>query len=253
MKLNKLYILLSALTLIILGSSIVLNILLYNRARQYYVELNQVRLDPIGLNYYPLTSNQRDKTITNPIRVVFFGDSRALGWVPSDINGYEFINRGISSQTSVQILQRFNNHVKPLHPDVIVIQLGINDLKTIGLFPDRKQAIVANCRANIDRIVQESRNLGALVIISTIFPAGEISLERKPFWSDEINQAVKEVNIYISTLTTDKIIKFDAFSLLADERGLMRREYRMDELHLNEQGYKIINREFVPLLKSLKP
>jgi lysophospholipase L1-like esterase len=252
MKLTKLYILLSALALITLGSSIVLNILLYNRARQYYLELNEVRLDPVGLNYYPLESNQRNKTAANPIRVVFFGDSRALGWTPSDINGYEFINRGISSQTSIQILQRFNNHINPLHPDVIVIQLGINDLKTIGLFPERKQSIIANCKANIARIVKESRNLGAVVIVSTVFPAGEVPLERKPFWSDEINQAVKEVNTYISTLTTDKIIKFDAFSLLADERGLMRREYRMDELHLNEQGYKIINREFVPLLRSLK-
>lgn len=252
MKLNKFYILLSALVLIVIGGSIFLNVLLFNRAKRYYLELNEVRLDPVGLNYYPLTSNQRNKTVANPIRVVFFGDSRALGWSPSDINGYEFINRGISSQTSIQILQRFKHHVSPLRPDVIVIQLGINDLKTIGLFPDRKQSIVANCQANIDRIVKESRNLGAVVIVSTIFPAGEISLERKPFWSDEINQAVKEVNTYISTLAAEKIVKFDAFSLLTDERGLMRGEYRIDELHLNEQGYQKLNQEFVPLLRYLK-
>jgi lysophospholipase L1-like esterase len=248
----KLNILLSALALLILGSSIALNILLYNRARQYYLELNEVRLDPVGLNYYPVESNQRSKSIANPTRVVFFGDSRALGWAPSNISGYEFINRGISAQTSIQILQRFKQHVSPLQPDVIVIQLGINDLKTIGLFPDRKQAIVANCKANIERIVKEARNLGAVVVISTIFPAGEVTFERKSFWSDEIDGAVKEVNTYISTLAAEKIVKFDAFSLLADERGLMRVEYRMDQLHLNALGYQKLNQEFVPLLRSLK-
>jgi lysophospholipase L1-like esterase len=251
MKSNKIYIFFMGFLMAILGSSIVLNILLSNRAKQYYIELNDTRLDPVGLGNYPLEANPRNKTNTNQTRVVLFGDSRAFSWPSPDVNGYEFINRGIGSQTSVQTIQRFKYHVSPLRPDVIVIQVGINDLKTIALFPERRQSIVANCRANIERIVKESRDLGAIVIISTIFPAGEVPLERKLFWSDQVNQAVKEVNSYIATLAGEKIIVFDAFSLLADEQGLMRREYRSDELHLNGLGYKIINKEFVQLLRSL--
>lgn len=251
MKFNQVDIVKIALIVTILVSSISLNFLLYNRAKQYYIELNDTRLDPVGLGNYPLEANPRNKTNTNQTRVVFFGDSRAFSWLSPDVNGYEFINRGIGSQTSVQTIQRLKYHLSPLRPDIIVLQVGINDLKTIALFPKRRESIIANCRANIEGIVKESRDLGAIVIISTIFPTGEVPLERKLFWSDEVNQAVKEVNSDIATLAGEKIIVFDAFSFLADEQGLMRREYRSDELHLNAQGYKIINQEFVQLLRSL--
>ncbi len=249
---NKLYILLSVLVLVLLGSSIVLNVLLYNRAKQYYLEVNETRLDPLGLSDYPEDPKRPNNADADQIRVVFFGDSRAASWPSPNVTGYEFINRGISSQTSVQTIQRFEHHVRPLQPDVVVVQVGINDLKTIPLFPEQRQSIVANCRANIKRIVEESRNLGAVVIVNTIFPAGKVPLERKPLWSDDVNQAVEEVNTYIATLAGEKVIVFDAFSILADEQGIMLRQYRKDELHLNKLGYESLNKEFVQLLKTVE-
>jgi hypothetical protein len=51
MKLPKPNVILSALVLTILGSSIFLNFALYNQAKKYYLEVNQVRLDPLGLTY----------------------------------------------------------------------------------------------------------------------------------------------------------------------------------------------------------
>jgi hypothetical protein len=84
-----------ALILTILVSSIVLNFLLYNRDKQYYIELNDTRLDPVGLGNYPLETNQRNKTNTNQTHIL----------PSSDVNGYEFINRGIGSSTSVSTIQ----------------------------------------------------------------------------------------------------------------------------------------------------
>ena len=247
---NKLFIPLISLILLMLGSSIVFNILLFNQAKKYYLQVNETRLDPFGLNHYPVNLNKAiDK---DKIRVVFFGDSRADGWISPKIDGYEFINRGIHAQTSVQTLERFEYHVNSLQPNIIIIQVGVNDLKTIALFPERKDSIVANCRDNIKRIVDESKSLGAVIILTTIFPVGEVPIQRQPFWSDDIAKTVEEVNAYISTLAEDKVVIFDAFSILADNQGIMLKKYGSDELHLNNQGYEILNKELVQLLDKIK-
>ena len=241
-------------TILLSGSliiSIALNLLIYNRAKQYYLEVNQVRLQPLELNAYPPESNPPKPEQNTQKRVVFFGDSRVQAWPAPTVANYEFINRGIGGQTSVQIIQRLEQHLRPLQPDIVVVQLGINDLKTIPLFPEKKDEIIANCRENIGEIVKRSRDLGALVVVTTIFPFGEITLVRKPFWSDDVLLAVEEINAYISTLADDRIIVFDAFSLLADDRGMMPRKYRLDELHYNQQGYEKINQEFSELLRTL--
>ncbi|AFY99269.1 SGNH/GDSL hydrolase family protein [Calothrix sp. PCC 6303] len=249
MKLRKLNVILSALVLTILGSSIFLNFVLYNQAKKYYLEVNQVRLDPLGLTYHPINSSEA--TNTRSLRVVFFGDSRAFGWISPNVKEYEFINRGISSQTSVQSLERFSSHVSSLKPNLVVIQIGINDLKNVALFPDRRDTIIRNCKANIRRIVEDSKNLGATVIVTTIFPVGEVPLQRKPFWSDDVGKAVKEVNTYIATLADNKTIVFDTFPILADNQGMVLEKYRSDELHLNQQGYMAINSKFVELLNAI--
>ncbi|MEO0536728.1 MAG: GDSL-type esterase/lipase family protein [Cyanobacteria bacterium P01_A01_bin.123] len=254
MKSNKIFILMSTVLLLLLGGSIYLNAQLYQQAKKYYFEVNETRLDPFGLSEYPATLEQVSHDSgadQSKIRVVFFGDSRAAGWVSPNASGYEFINRGISSQTTAQTIQRFAYHVNPLQPDVVVIQVGVNDLKTVALFPRRKDEIIANCRANIQQIVDEARRLGATVILTTILPTGEVPLERRPFWSDEIDIAIQEVNAYIATLAEDQVIVFDAFSLLANDQGKMVEAYRSDELHFNEQAYVLLNQKLVPLLDTI--
>lgn len=251
--------LLKGLVLAAIAGSILLNFALFGQAKKYYLELNQTRLDPVGLSYFPA----QDVARTDSFRVVFFGDSRAASWIfpspppASNSDNYEFINRGIPSQTSVQTVQRFSAHVRPLKPDVVVVQVGINDLKTIALFPERREVIATNCRANIKRIVEDSRKLGAVVVLTTIFPVGEVPLARKPFWSDAIAVSVTELNAYIATLAEnktgdDKTLLFDAFSLLVDSRGMMAQKYSLDELHLNEQGYGVLNQALMPLIDGIK-
>lgn len=237
---------LTTIGLLMLASSIALNFFLYNRLYQYYIELNQTRLDPSGLNYFP--GNSLPSTRGKRQRVVFFGDSRAASWMAPAIEGYEFINRGINSQTTIQTVQRFDQHVRSLQPDIIVIQVGINDLKTIPLFPEQREAIVSNCQNNIERIVRSARKLGAKVMITTIFPVGEVPLERRPVWSKEVGEAVIEVNAFITQLSDDGIVVFDAFSVLANEQGTMQPNYGLDELHLNQQGYEILNQALIQQL-----
>lgn len=219
-------------------------VILYNQCKEYYIELNQIRLSPLQLNEYPPEANPPKNGQRFKKRVVFFGDSRALAWPAPHLATYEFINRGIYGQTSVQVRQRFDQHIRPLKPDIVVVQVGMNDLKTIGLFPEKRQQIVKNCQENICEIAKEAHKLGAVVILTTIFPFGDIPPARKPFWSDDILSAVYEVNAHIASLADDKVIVFDTYSILADNRGMMPRKYRIDALHYNLLGYETLNQTF---------
>ena len=75
-----------------------------------------------------------------------------------------------------------------------MVEAGINDLKAIPLLPRRRDQIVSDCKANLRQIVRRSREGGAVVIVSTIFPPGKVPLERRMVWSPEIEKAVEEVN-----------------------------------------------------------
>ena len=251
MKLDKINLLLRIVGLSVLGGSIALNFLLYGQLKKYYVELNQTRLDPLGLGYYSSAPATRSAETADKTRVVFWGDSRAASWPAPDAKGYEFLNRGISSQTTVQTLKRFDAHIRPLQPDVVVIQVGINDLKTIPLFPGRRNRIMADCRVHIQQMIESSRAIGSTVIVSTILPVGEVPLERRPVWSDDVAQAVEEMNTYIATLADETVIVFDGFAVLADNQGLMQPAHRGDELHLNQAGYQQLNQAFVALLETV--
>lgn len=184
--------------------------------------------------------------------VVFFGDSRAVSWLAPDLREFEFVNRGIGSQTSIQVLARFDYDVKPLNPNIIIVQAGINDLKTIPLFPDRKKTIVTNCKENVRQIVERSTKSGATVILTTIFPVAQVPIWRKPFWSDDVAIAVDEVNVFIRSLAGSKVIVFDAYAVLANDKGITRAEYSQDLLHLTNLGYQRLNAELTPILLRLK-
>jgi lysophospholipase L1-like esterase len=240
--------------IVVLGSlavSVLLNIFLYSGLRKYYTLLYAVELDPLGLAYFQNSVNQQSFDDKRS-EVVFFGDSRTAQWPGPQLEEFLFINPGIGNQTSAQVANRFEVHVRPLQPDIVVIQVGINDLKTIPLFPGKKPEIVSNCEANIEKIVQDSLAMGSTVIITTIFPAGQVPLHRRLVWSEEISKAIDEVNRYIRDGAQDPVILFDAAAILSDPKGQMRKEYRLDELHLNKEGYEALNLELIKLLKRVE-
>lgn len=246
-RLFHLTLLLGFITLIV---SLALNILLFHRARYYYLKLNSTNLDPFSLQAFSTESLPYNVSATSTTTVVFFGDSRTEMWSnPANLKGFYFVNRGIDTQTSAQVLGRFDEHVLRLHPNIVIVQVGINDLKTIPLFPGQKDAIIATCKANIQQIVARSVNNGATVILTTIFPIGPVPLIRQPFWSPDIAQAVLEVNAYLYSLKAKNVLILDAYSLLA-ENGRAKSDYVYDTLHFNERGYKVLNQELTKVLST---
>ncbi|KAA3665167.1 MAG: SGNH/GDSL hydrolase family protein [Chloroflexi bacterium] len=231
-------------------TSIALNLFLAERAHAYYLALNASHLDPLGLNVYP-TTPQPGIAKQNEKLVVFYGDSRAAQWPdPADMPGYIFVNRGIGNQTSAQVQQRFEAHIRPLQPDILILQVCINDLKTIPLFTDNKATIVNNCKNNIETIVSEAAKLDGIVIVSTIFPNGKVHWARRPFWSPEIETAILEVNTFIHTLAGENVIVFDSYARLVGENGRVLPAFKHDTLHLNDAGYNHLNQSLKQILES---
>ncbi|MCB8928084.1 MAG: SGNH/GDSL hydrolase family protein [Ardenticatenaceae bacterium] len=234
--------------LVLLIGSLGLNSYLFGKTKQYYWELNATRLDPLGLSEFPVGEGVMKEEV-GVRTAVFFGDSRAAQWPDLDgLEGYRFFNRGIGSQTSVQVAARFQAHVAPLEPDVIIVQMCINDLKTIPLFPQNEQAIIQNCLANIDQVLAEAEQLGTQVILTTVFPVGDVPLERRIVWSPAIAEAVKTVNEQIRSKASDTVFIFDSYALLADTQDKLALEFAHDELHLNDAGYTHLNANLIQYL-----
>jgi lysophospholipase L1-like esterase len=242
-------IVISVILLLLLLTSLGLNIIFYRQGQEYYLQLNKTRLDPFGLDVFPINPPQNLRSSEKRL-VVFVGDSRAADWIaPAQAKDFTFLNRGINAQTTAQVLGRFADHVLTLKPDILVLQAGINDLKTIPLFPDRKVAIVANCKANLRKMIELSAQNNIQVILTTIFPVGQLSIERQPFWSDDVALALDDVNHFISTLAGDRVKIFDAAKILRNKEGVVASLYSKDFLHLNKVGYEVLNRDLALILQ----
>lgn len=229
--------------------SLLLNFFLFSRAKQYYLELNRGRLDPLGFESHPIPESAGAVSFDG-ITVAFVGDSRAAAWsAPSMPADFRFTNDGVDAQTSAQVRYRFEQDGGRLRPDAVILQVGINDLKTIPLFPDQEAAIVERTKNNISEIVARARELDMTVILTTVFPAGEISLGRQLFWSPQVDAAIEDVNVYIRSLEAPGILVFDAYELLIGRPD--RYDLYVDELHLNSAGYEVLNKHLVSVLTDL--
>ncbi|MCB9132119.1 MAG: SGNH/GDSL hydrolase family protein [Anaerolineales bacterium] len=227
---------------------LVLTVVLYAKGRGYYEELTRVRLDPLGLNSGLILDSECAVKPTEHT-VVFIGDSRASSWFRS-FHGSQtlYCNEGIDGQTSAQVLLRLDHGRISRAGQIVVLQIGINDLKAIPIFPDQAEVIVANLEKNISAIVDLLVEDGATVIVTTVFPVGKIPIERIPFWSSDVADAIINVNGHIRSLSSQQVIVLDANAILVD-RGAEEGVF-IDELHINEAGYRALNQELLPLLRG---
>ncbi len=223
----------------------------YRLLNVYYKDLNDVRLNPLGVRYHPWKSEliESDKPV-----VVFYGDSRAFQWTtPSGLAEFATVyNRGVGSETSVQSKERFAYHVPQLQPDVIVLQIGINDLKTLPLFPDAQDVIIQNTKNNIDTLIEKAQAEGAHVVLTTIFPVAEVPLSRRLVWSKDIETAIADVNAHIAAKQSmDTVSVLETVQILTNGSSKVDPSYSVDLLHLNAAGYAALNTELMPLLEAL--
>jgi lysophospholipase L1-like esterase len=234
---------------VLLALSLAANVLL---ARQWITEVRAshvARLDPAQLGVHE--ADRAKGPPATPV-VELFGDSRAAMWPPpAGLAGYTVVNRGIGYQTTAQIALRIDADVATLHPAVVVLEAGVNDLKTIADIPAQRSRIVGDCEANLRRIVDRCRALASTVVLVSIFDIGDVPLWREPIWSDDVAAAVREVNAFLPTLVRDGVVLLDAGGVLDDARGKVKPAYQFDYLHLNPAGYDALDERLVPLVRGL--
>jgi lysophospholipase L1-like esterase len=236
------------LTLVI---SLLANVGLAWFAREQYRRTLRVRLDPSALDKFgPLNAALTEKAPQQQ-RVVFVGASRMEMWreLPA-LPGLQMINRGQSGEASAQTMLRLERDVLALKPDIVFVEIGVNDLKAIGAFPHEEQNIVARLKRHHQAIVARLSEAGVQVVISTIFPFGDVSLARRPVWSERTRVAREEVNAALRALKRSGTTVFDA-DLIFGGDGTMDPRYQLDELHLNEAGYRALTRAVSPLIERI--
>jgi hypothetical protein len=130
----------------------------------------------------------------------------------------------------------------------VVLQAGVNDLKVIAQAPARRPTITSECEANLTRLVELCRSTGATVVLTTVFSIGHVPLWRRPFWSNEVDVAVREVNGFLASLTGERVVVFDAGRVLDGQDGHVKAAYEFDYLHLLPVGYAALDEKVVPLL-----
>lgn len=228
-----------------------LSVFLYREFCSCYRLLQELRLDPTNAAAFTLTNQQIRPLRANTIRIVFGGDSRIVHWNPLfSLPNCQVLNRGISGETTAQTFLRLDRDIIQLEPSIVVVQVGINDLKTIGVFPERKDEIINLCWQNLSKIVGRLTSHNIHVVILTVFPPGPVGLLRRPIWSDEINDAVVRINELIRGLKGPRVTVIDCDSILSVGKT-MKPQYTQDTLHLTSAGYEAVNKSLTPILVEL--
>lgn len=170
-------------------------------------------------------------------RVVFFGDSITDIWKLADyFPGKPYVNRGIGGQTTPQMLVRFRQDVIDLHPKVVVILAGTNDIAG-NTGPMRNEDIVANYAS----FAELAGAHGIRVVYSSILPVHNYTDRSKDFFAQRPMSRILELNTWLKDYCAkNKIVYLDYFSAVADDKGLLKKDLADDGLHPNDAGYKIM-------------
>jgi lysophospholipase L1-like esterase len=169
--------------------------------------------------------------------VVFMGDSITDSWIKrspkffADNPGY--IDRGISGQTTPQMLIRFRPDVIALKPKVVVILAGTNDIAgntgpmTLEMIEDNLSSMVELAKANGIKIVMSS----VMPVCDYIRPQTE---RRPPAKIIALNEWLKDYS------AKNGLVYLDYYSAMLDDQNMFKKEITYDGLHPNEAGYAIM-------------
>ena len=162
---------------------------------------------------------------------VFMGDSITQGWGLGDPSLFSrgVVDRGISGQTSPQMLVRFYQDVVALHPRAVHIMAGTNDLAG-NTGPSSPEDFKNNIRAMVD--LAKANHIQ--VVLASILPA-----EQFP-WRADIQPAeqIRQLNVWLRQFAEQhKLIYADYYSSLATPSGAFRPELSNDGVHPNSEGY----------------
>jgi len=177
-------------------------------------------------------------------RVVFFGDSITDGWSAPQNGGFfpgkAYVNRGISGQTTTQMLVRFRQDVIALQPAAVVILAGTNDISGNSGPVD-----LATIEANLATMSELAKLHGVKVILASLLPVTDAKTDRegRPRVQTRSRppEKIQAVNVWLGDYARQNgDVYLDYFSAVADGAGLLRSDLTDDGLHPNAAGYALM-------------
>jgi lysophospholipase L1-like esterase len=196
---------------------------------------NRLRNDWADLVHYAQANTALPPPAPNEQRVVFMGNSITEGWAkffPAEFPGKPYIGRGISGQTTPQMLVRFRQDVVALGPAVVVILGGTNDIagntgpSTLEMIEDNLMSMTEIAKAN-----------GIRVVLSSVLPVYDYP------WRQGLQPASKIIalNTWMKSYAARVgAVYLDYHTAMVDERQGLRANLTRDGVHPTEAGYRIM-------------
>lgn len=217
-----------------------LTVLLPKSAPDAQVSVVKIQLIPnedwANLKRYRNANKELKAPSRKENRVVFIGNSITDNWTRDHGVFFEknpsYVNRGISGQTSAQMLLRFRPDVIELKPKVVIISAGTNDIAE-----NRGPITINRIAGNIFSMAELAKKNGIKVVLASVLPATSYS------WSPSIEPVDKIIQLnelLIKYAKKNKIVYLDYYTpMVNDDKGLIK-ELGRDTVHPNVAGYDIM-------------
>lgn len=195
----------------------------------------RARTDWAYLKRYQDENGRLAATKKGEKRVVFLGSSRIENWRRYDSSFFianNYLDRGVSGQTSPQMLLRFRQDVIDLKPAAVVFLGGSNDIAQ-----NTGPTTIEQIAANVETIAELAKAHGIKFILCSELPVYDYP------WRPGLEPAEKIValnRLYKTYAEKNNITYVNLYPLLVDERGGMKKELTTDGVHPNLQGYKLM-------------
>jgi lysophospholipase L1-like esterase len=175
-------------------------------------------------------------------RVVFMGDSITDLWQQPRFGGFfpgkPYLDRGISGQTTPQMLVRFRPDVIDLKPKAVVILAGTNDIAgNTGPMTDEE------IEGNLQSMAELAKAHGIKVVMASITPTSAYHTQERgvPQTTSRPMSRIKAINDWMQKYAAaNGHVYLDYFSPMLDSSGVMKTELTGDDLHPNAAGYAIM-------------
>lgn len=187
----------------------------------------------------------------NENRVVFLGDSITDFWKLAEyFPNQPYINRGISEQTTPQMLLRMQPDVVAHKPKVLVLLAGTNDIAG-----NTGTVTLEFIEGNIRSITEIAHANGINVVLASVLPISDYNKNAK---GEQIVQSIRRPPAQISALNKwikdycdqKGLVYLDYFSAMVDDKGFLKADLANDGLHPNEKGYQIMQKLVADAIKT---
>ncbi len=196
---------------------------------------DQLHVDWANIKRYEQANSEVKPSAGGKKSVVYMGDSITDFWITTDsafFAGKPYFDRGISGQTTGQMLVRFREDVINLHPAVVVILAGINDIAENN-GPSKPEDVFGN----LVSMAELAKANHIKVVLSSVLPAFAFP------WRPAIDPVpkVRELNDQIKAYADKNHITYlDYFTAMADDRRGLPSTLSKDGVHPNLAGYKMM-------------